>query len=214
MISWFKSVLSKNTRLPEDVDDSVTESINNFYKENPCNEPSLLETVSDPIILGNQESKRTLLLMDDQEIVFYLYNNDFLEMKKRFGYDVLEEFKVVQCEGPDAGFIASKYISTCDDDIVIAILDLTLGKVIRTKKGPVLYDGVDVAIEIINKYTKCKISFCTAGNAAISSLIYKFNKFTGHQLLDYTFSKNEDRVQYLHGLITEVDNGNYEVYKK
>jgi len=192
--------------------------IKDFYTETPAQVILSDNDIPAPIIYGNLNSMKTLLLMDDQEIVFYLYNNDFNNIKKRYEYDILEHFKVVKCEGPDAGIIASKYINACEDDIVVALLDLTLGNVIRTSKGPILYDGIDIALEIINKYTKCKIGFCTAhmlseDNPSISELIAKFKHYTGHKLLDYTFSKNEDRPKELYRMIREVEDGDYEDYE-
>lgn len=175
--------------------------------------------ISEPVLSGNLDSDRAILVVDDQDSVFYLYESDFDTIADRYGYDVRENYKIVKCSGLTAGATAEEYVKSAPDDIVIGILDLTLGTPIVTANGGVkLYDGVDIALDIINMHPKCIISFCTAhiideDNPAIRPLVDKFLTGTGHNLLDYSFSKNSDRADHLYELVTAVDNGKYTDYK-
>ena len=174
--------------------------------------------IPEPAISGAVYSRVTMLVVDDQDAVFYLYDSDFNSIKDRFGYDVHKHYKIVKCSGPLAGGIATEYIRSHPDDIVIGLLDLTLGSAIRHSDGTTkLYDGVDIALSIIMQHPKCKLGFCTAhmlsmDNPAIYRLHSKFMDATGHNLLDYSFSKNSDRASYIYGLIKDVNAGEYTDY--
>ena len=217
----FERLIPRNRKKKGDPTDGISEALSEFYSKNECViDPDALENMPGPEVDGNIESKHTILLMDDQEVVFYLFEFDFKEIKRRFDYDVLENYKIVKCGGPDAGFIAAKYIKESTDEVVIAILDLTLGKIIKLKDGTsIVHDGVDIALEVISKQPKCKIGLCTAhmlseSNPIVHSLMKKFNAATGHNMLDYAFNKNADRAGYLHNMIMEVNHaeksGNHE----
>lgn len=165
------------------------------------------DQIADPILYGNLESKKTFLLMDDLEDVFYLYRIDFKNIKEKYGYDILKEFKIVKCSGDNAGFIADKYLQNNDDELVIALLDITLGKIIKLDTGEVLsFDGVDIALTIMNQYPKCSIKFCSAHrlnkkNPEILKFIDKFENATQLDISDFYFSKNSDRASYIYEML-------------
>jgi len=171
-----------------------------------------------PELCGNLNSNKVLLLLDDQDSVFYLYDMDFDKIKKEYGYDVEAEYMVVKCKGQYAAYTASRYLFANQYDIVIAILDLTVGKILKLETNElILFDGADVALEIIHEYPKCKLAFCTAHimedtNPAISGIVNKFNTATGCNLLDYTFSKNSNRAKYIYNLISDADNDEFKYY--
>lgn len=219
MISLIKKFLGTSKSDNVEVDVEIESAISSFYSDAPSHEVlNTLGDIREPIIYGNVNSKQSIMLMDDQDAAFYLYNSDFVEIERRFDFSVLDEFKIVRCDGPEAGFIASNYINTVKDEIVIAILDLTLGKIVKMPTGrSVLYDGIDVALELIEHQPHCKIGFCTAHmldetNPAIRELINKFSTTTGHNLIDYSFSKNGDRAAHIHGLIEAVRHREYTKY--
>jgi len=222
MFTRIKNLLtakSKNAEEQSVEDAKMAAEIRSFYAEYD-NDDSHIEPheARPPTIYGNVNATKIMLLVDDQESVFYLYDLDFESIKKRFGYDILEEFKIVRCDGNDAGFTASKYIQSVDNEIVVGILDLTLGTIVKLSNGKMLLrDGVDLALELIDLHPRCKIGICTAHmlndeNPAIMALTRKFNKATGRKLLDYAFSKNGDRPQYIFNLIQDVLNNNYDDY--
>jgi len=222
MFTYIKNLLTGKSKNPEEQppgNAKMAAEISSFYTEydNDRNHTEPAEARL-PTIYGNVNATKTMLLVDDQESVFYLYDLDFESIKKRFGYDILNEFKIVRCDGNDAGFTASKYIQSVDNEIVVGILDLTLGTIVKLSNGKILLrDGVDLALELIDRHPRCKIGVCTAHmlndeNPAIMALIHKFNKATGRELLDYAFSKNSDRPQHIFNLIQDVINNNYDDY--
>ena len=167
------------------------------------------EDVALPVIVGNIDSKKVLLLLDDQAAVFDLYDMDFVTIKRKYNFDVMDEFKVVKCMGTDAGFIAHKYLIDNTDSIVIALLDITLGKMVKLETGKTLeFDGVDIALEILDKHPRCKINFCSGhflsdNNRTLAKYVAKFEK-TGMKLEDYYFNKNDrDRTDKIYRLMTE-----------
>jgi len=216
---WFNgcvNIKSNKQIMKQNVLIEINDAIDDFY--NTYGRTGIIDDImkaKEPVIYGNLESKKTILLVDDQCTVFYLYDLDFKAIKERFNYDILKEFKIVKCDGNEAGFTASEYIKNKTDEIVIGILDLTLGTIVKLEDGSTLiYDGVDLALELIELHSKCKIGICTAhmidaANPAISSLINKFNTATGHSLLDYAFSKNSDRAKHIYKLINDVEHNRY-----
>ena len=167
------------------------------------------DDVPSPVIVGNTNSKKVLLLLDDQIAVFDLYDMDFVTIKRKYNFDVMAEFKVVKCMGTDAGFIAHKYLMNNTDSIVVALLDITLGKMVKLETGKTLeFDGVDIALEILDKHPRCKINFCSGhflsdNNRTLAKYVAKFEK-TGMKLEDYYFNKNDkDRTNKIYRLLTE-----------
>ena len=174
---------------PDEIDNSIPEfSLDNF---------------PDPYIVGNKDSKYSFLIMDDLAETFFLYENDFRNIKKQTGIDIPSEFKIVKCAGDDAGFIAKKYIKNNDDDLVLAILDITLGKMFKLEDGTIIRcDGVDVAIDIFNKYPDCDVRFCSAHrlsreNLEIKKFIDKFESSTKFKIEDYFFGKKSNRKEFI-----------------
>ena len=167
------------------------------------------DDVALPDILGNINSNKVLLLLDDQPAVFDLYDMDFVTIKRRYDFDVMDEFKVVKCVGIDAGFIAHKYLIDNTDSIVIALLDITLGKMVKIESGETLeFDGIDIALEILAKHPRCKINFCSGhflsnDNRTLTKYVTKFEK-TGMKLQDYYFNKNDSkRTDKIYQLMTD-----------
>jgi len=208
MLSWMKNLFNKeedksylyddDIPKPEDMDNTV-------YGFN-------YDMIEDPIIEGNVDSKRVLLVVDDLESVFDLYYIDFKNIKQRYGLDILADYKVVKCTGKDAGFIAHKYLLEPKDELVYSLLDITLGRMIKTEHDGILsFDGVDIAVELLEKYPKCYFKFCTAHRIDGENDLYKFvNKFkdlTGLNLKDYTFTKLDDRAQHIYEMISEGKGG-------
>ena len=178
-----------NIVTPDEIDNSIPEfSLDNF---------------PDPYIDGNLESKCSFLIMDDLPETFFLYETDFKRIKKETGIDIPSEFKIVKCAGDDAGFIAKKYIKNSNDELVLAILDITLGKMFKLEDGTIIRcDGVDVAIDIFNKYPECDVRFCSAHrlsreNPEIKKFIDKFENATKFKIEDYFFGKKSNRKEFI-----------------
>lgn len=181
---------------PSDIDDSVS----NFD----------WSTIPEPEVRGNLDSKQSFMLMDDLADVFFLYEIDFANIKKLTGYDIEAEFKIIKCGGDDAGFIAQKYLANSTDELVVALLDITLGKVVKLRDGNIItYDGVDIGLEIMRIQPNCCYKFCTAHrldkkNSELLKFISKFETATGLDISDYYFSKNANRVEEIIKLLRSV----------
>jgi len=216
MLRYIKKLLGMGAAEPAmtDLDKDI---LDDFYKSSGIPEGNPYEDMPEPNIRGNPNSDKSIIIMDDQDVVFYLYDLDFKNVYERFGKDILAEYKIVECSGPFAGFMASKYVNESDDNLVIAILDLTLGKIIKSESGLTIFDGVDIALEIIQIHPKCKIGLCTAhmltaDNPSIRPLIDKFNSATGSDLLTHAFSKSSDRAQRIHDMVADAESGHYTNY--
>jgi hypothetical protein len=214
MLSFIKNMFKKKNKSDSPLDDLLEDmDMSDITDPKDISEVFVdfsYDKIPDPVIYGNVDSKKTFLIMDDLEDVFFLYNFDFKNIKSTFGIDVLEEFKIVKCSGVDCGFMAHKYLSNCQDDLVIALLDITIGKLIKLEDGDTItFDGVDIALEIINSFPKCEFKFCTAHrlnkkNPEILPFINKFEENTGLDIADYYFSKNSNRVEYIYEMLLSV----------
>jgi len=185
----YKKKKLNNIVLPDEIDKSIPEfSLDNF---------------PDPYVDGNIDSSCSFLIMDDLPETFYLYERDFEDIKKATGIDIKKDFKIVKCVGDDAGFIAKKYVKNSKDELVLAILDITLGKMYKIEDGTIVRcDGVDVAVDIFKKYPNCDVRFCSAhrlsrDNAEIKKFITKFENATNYKIEDYFFGKKSNRKKFI-----------------
>jgi len=186
-----------------EIDDTLTNTMENIFSENDyVDEVKVikvdLETFDDPNIT-NPKGRKTFLFMDDIEESDYLFTVDFSNIKKDYGYDIYKELKIVKCYGNNAGFIADKYI-TNNPKIDYAVLDITLGSSIKLASGQYIeYDGVDIALKILENNPKAKILFCTAHtlnrrNPLMQDYINKFEENTNLVIDNFYLNKNDDRV--------------------
>jgi len=168
------------------------------------------DKIEEPIIYGNKQSKKSFLIVDDLEDAFHLYDTDIKRVKRHYDIDILKRFKIVKCVGNDAGFIAQKYLRETEDNLVIALLDITFGKIYKGNDGTIVTcDGIDIALEIIDKYPKCDFRFCTAHrlgrkNTEILKFIEKFESNTNLNIEDYYFSKNDKRHEYIYDMVKKI----------
>lgn len=141
-----------------------------------------------------------LLILDDIPETISLYSTDFRNINRLYNYNVEEEFNTVKCLGVKAGLTAHKYLELEDGYVDYAILDITLGYIIKFKNGDFEeFDGIDIAIKILEKNPKAKIIFSTAHtmnrrNPDIIRYINKFESATGKDINNYYINKNSDRV--------------------
>ena len=153
-----------------------------------------LSVFKSPTIYGNGEKR--LLLLDDVELVKNLYKTTFSRIQRNYGVDVINDFKIVSCIGKLAGYEAYKYI--LDNHIDIALLDITLGDIIRDKNNnPVEIDGVDIAIKLLEINPNIKFKFISSHtlNKRNYTMVYYFNKFekkTNLNIKDHYIYKNGD----------------------
>jgi hypothetical protein len=118
--------------------------------------------VKKPDIICGKDNDKTLLILDDIEMAYNLYKIDFNRIKAKYDKEVCDKVKVINALGTRAGVIAYKYIAIDGNKIDYAILDLTLGYVIKLSKGDYIeLDGVDIAIAILKGNPDAKFIFST-----------------------------------------------------
>jgi len=180
-------------------------------KEENSNLPESIQyNLMDPILIkGNEEASKSILLMDDFVEQFTLYELDFNRVKRQYEFDILKEFKVYEAIGVYAGFTTHKLLEEIDD-LSIAILDMTLEMSIKLSNGKIIeYDGVDIAIEILEKFPECQIVFCTAHSLnkrdpLMSQYITKFEDNTKLKFDDFYMSKADTRYKVIYDKIVKV----------
>lgn len=180
------------------------------------NEVLLMEVdyskVPEPEII-NPKAEKSVLIVDDQDIVSILYKNDINRIKDELGADINSDFKVIKCLDKDSGLTAFKIICMDNVKIDFALLDLTLGCMAKVKISgdKELYryaevDGADLGIYIKERNPDAKILFVTAhtmnkDNAIVAKYANKLKEH-GLDLFSIYLSKNSlSRHESIHDLI-------------
>jgi len=198
MFKLFKKWFSKPTML--EVTPTIKKTRDDLIKE------VNLSIFKQPDIT-NVDKNITILILDDIPESITLYNSDFLRIGKRYNKNILEDLKIVYTIGRPAGYIAYKYIIEHPNTINYAILDITLGYIIKLEDGEYIeLDGIDIAIYLLRYNTNIKFLFSTAHtlNRRNPTMEYYFNKFeseTGLNIEDYYLNKNSDRAEKIYNMI-------------
>jgi len=198
MFSFFKK--SKSDAVKEREED--VDIVDSLISDNSTKRVAAIdyEELTKPIEKKGSSGLKVLTLDDITESDF-LFSMDFLDIEKEYGIKLEDIYTFVKCLGPKAGFIAHHYIET-HDDITYAILDITLDYAIKLNDGTyVEYDGVDIALELLEKFPDIKLVFCSAHamnrmSSGINKYITKFENATGKNIENYYINKNADRKEY------------------
>ena len=143
----------------------------------------------------NPDSEKSLLIVDDYELTKVLYDNDFDKIRTEYNVDIKEDFKIVRCLDSDSGLQAYKYIMMDKNRIDYALLDLTLGCVVKLEDNRfVEIDGATLAVWIMKSNPNAKIKFVTMhtmndDNHIVKNYITKLRK-AGIDLVANYISKN------------------------
>jgi len=163
------------------------------------------DSYDDPILEDGNKDK-VLMVVDDINDTDFLLHSDFKNMKRRFGYNPEGDVKIVKCFTDKAGFIAFKYLRD-NPKIDYAILDLTFGYGIKLSNGHYKYfDGVDIALAILENNPEAKIMFLTAhtmnrDNVLLKDYIDKFENNRKENIMKYIVNKNGDRQSKIYELL-------------
>jgi len=157
--------------------------------------------------ISRVENGKTILILDDIQNMWYLYGEDFKDIKRVYDKDVNEDFNIITCLGPKAGFIAHKFIHENYEHVDYAILDITLGYGVKLTNGDyVEYDGIDVFLELYKRNPDLKFIFCTAHtlnkkNPTVGFFFKKFEDATGLNFSNYYLNKNSERYKRIYELL-------------
>lgn len=157
----------------------------------------------------NPNGEKSLLIVDDQDIISVLYRNDFLKIKQELNKNIEQDCKVIRCLDKDSGLTAFKLVYIDKVKIDFALLDLTLG--CMAKLGNNQYaevDGADLGIYIKKLNPDAKILFVTAHTMNIDNYVVgKYaDKLKAHgiDLFNLYLSKNSlERYIKIHDLVYE-----------
>lgn len=203
MLEFLKRLFKpKEPEIKRITEDKHAENLLNKCKESndSCAVDMNWDIIEDPIIRDISKSKPSLLLMDDIADTLTMYDIDFVNIKKLFHNDIYNDFNIISCRGDYAGFIAQKFIDRDLIKIDYAILDITLGKIIKLRNAEFIeIDGIDIAISILKQNPDAKILFSTGHdvserNPSMNQYFTKWYEATGKDLKD-CFVKKEN-VRY------------------
>lgn len=205
----------ENTEEPielEEVDDSK-----NFDSNFPLSFDIIstydFDKVPSPNIL-NPEGKKTILLVDDIPYTKLLFKSDFKNIDTLYDKKINEDYKIIECFGNKAGWIALKYALIEENTVNFGIFDITLGHVLKYNERAFEIDGIDIACNIYNKFPTMKFLLFTAHSLnKKSSVISKYeNKIINGlniRLEDVYLNKNSNRINKLYNLLYgDTENGN------
>lgn len=159
------------------------------------------------------ESKETILLLDDNTGVLSFLMDDLkiLRKKKLFDY---KKYNILTFDSKLAGFkLRATLLSQQPLNIKFAIFDITLGGTLFSDDGEnISLDGVDCYIDVAKEYPDTKYIFYTGNklNPYIKKneqIIKKFNDFTNDDIKSHVLFKTtlnrEQRQEYLLKFFTE-----------
>lgn len=168
------------------------------------NKKNLLDAIDitllpDPEII-NPDGKITLMIVDDLDIAFLLYDSDFADLKRVHGEKCLDDFKIVKCHGQHAGNMAWKYLKT--NKVDKALLDISLIKEpININGERVVIEGYDIAINLHKENPNMDIAVCTSNSIGMGSIgsvagIYReiFEEYTKRDFMKAYINRNASRT--------------------
>lgn len=155
----------------------------------------------------NETAEKSLLIVDDYELTSVLYANDFTKIKEEYNKDVEQDYKVIRCLDKDSGLQAFKLI--CMDKVKIdyALLDLTLGCLIKLpNKQFAEVDGADLGIYIKQQNPDAVIRFITMhtmnlDNFVVTSYRDKLAKHNIDLVSLYIDKNGSDRHKDIYNLL-------------
>lgn len=157
--------------------------------------------------ITNPDKDKTVLIVDDYDLTNVLFTNDFKTIHKEFQVYPEEDFRIIRCICVDAGFQAYKAIAVDKLKIDFALLDLTLGNLVRLPNGEFAdIDGAELAIALKKVNPDAKILFVSAhttnkNNATVAKYSKKLEKY-GIDLHTNYCSKNDiNRHKLIYNLL-------------
>lgn len=165
-----------------------------------------LKKVPDPEICCDNPGKPIILIVDDQPTSIILLKMAFKDIKLRYGLDIHKDYHVVFATGAKAGTIAYKFIK--ENKIDIAILDITLGEIVKGENDEIVeIDGADLGIILHESQPCCNTVFLTAhslnrNNDLLTYYYTRYEQLTKLNIEDSYLSKNDDnKAETIYNLI-------------
>lgn len=190
MISFFSKLFnSQDTH--DDVDEAKLESINSRINKQLSNTKA--PTLSYPD--GFDKNRPTIVILDDSAGATLLFDDTIreIQMKRK---ECFESVQFVKISTPQAVFILENEMSHGNlNNIVGAVLDITIGGYAIVDGKTVILDGIDAFKMIKDRHPGAVMRFFTSHsmneqNAEIYRFMQKYLDLTGKNIQDITYMKN------------------------
>lgn len=161
-------------------------------------------------IVSNPDNPTSILIVDDYDLTNVLFSNDFKAMDAEFNHNPENDFKIYRCLNKDAGYQAWNLIAKHKTKIDYALLDLTLGLVVKLPNGDFVdIDGVELACKILEVNPDAKILFVSAHtNNKENYILKKYSSKLSNCKLDlysnYCHKASPDRYKIIHDFLYNV----------
>lgn len=175
------------------------------------------DSVPEPNII-NKDADKTILLVDDIPYTKMLFAFDFKTIDTIYNKNVHTDFKIVECFGKKAGWMAYKYCVLNGNKVDFALIDITLGNVIKYKESMIEVDGIDIACNITNHFPDMKFLLFTSHSLNTKSMVVnkyntKLKNGLNVYLEDRYLNKNSNRYEHIYNFLysnsnTEDQHGN------
>lgn len=158
-------------------------------------------------IITNEDKPTNLLIVDDYDLTNVLFSNDFKAMTSEFNHNPNDDFKIYRCLNKNAGYQAWHLVSKLKTKIDYALLDLTLGLVVKLPNGEFIdIDGAELACKILEVNPEAKILFVSAHtNNKENYILKKYSSKLIHCGLDlysnYCHKSSPDRYKTIHDFL-------------
>jgi len=216
MLDFFKKIFERNVEesitqeelFPEEkapLDECVNCELKELCIQKRLRDPTKKDL---PQIKNFDESKETLLIIDDNEGVISFLKDDIENFYER-GILKEDEINLLLLTTSNAGFALQKlYDKGINLNIKWAIIDITLGGSKMTNEGNVKLTGVDVFEMIYNNSKDFKFLFYTGNNLnpyikSNEKLIQQFENLTNDDIKKYVLFKTSMDIQKRRKYLTE-----------
>jgi len=211
MISIFKSIFSKSNKeeATEDVFDSVTAI---RAKMERSMKDTQTPTLSYPE--GFDPKRPTLIILDDNQGATMLFEDD-IRYVQRERKDIASGVQFLSITTSQAAFILKAEIDSKHiQNVIGAVLDITLGGYAIVDGHTITLDGIDMYEMLHKRFSKAALRFFTSHtmnkkNAEIFKFMQKFFALTNKDIQEYTYMKNpftDSRRDVLIDILTEYKN--------
>jgi len=207
VISFFKDLFS-GTSEDTDVDEDKLDSVKNkmTIRLSDTKTPSL------DYPRGFDANKPTIVILDDSSGATLLFDDNIKELQAEGG--LAAELQFLKVSTPQAVFMLRGELDKGRlNNIVGAVLDITIGGYAIVDGHTVILDGIDAHKIISDRFPKAAMRFFTSHsmnekNAEIYRFMKKYEEYAGESIVEKTYMKNPfttNRIDMLRDILGEIN---------
>jgi len=138
-------------------------------------------------------NNENILIMDDRNEIISSIMDDLYSLDEQTSFNI-NNYNILSTTTKMAGFYVLDILEKAPDIVInYALLDIILGGKKITDEKRIMVDGVDIAIQIWERFPQSNILFVTGciieNSPDKSNFKYKFDKYTNDDLNNYLLSK-------------------------